>query len=104
MMLALKATEGLDTDLKEGTVDVVEGEQTDEGAQGLPIDRKGPVSDQIKLGFGGTVAIRSDVMADVFDAVGEELALLQLEGNSVFHKDVTNTFKQTKQSSKDGSP
>jgi hypothetical protein len=104
MMLALKATEGLDTDFKEGTADVVEGEQTDEGAQGLSIGRKGPVSDQLKLGFGGTVASGSDVVANMLNAVGEELALLQLESDSVLHENIANASKETQKSSNDCRP
>jgi hypothetical protein len=95
MMLALKAMEGLDMDFKEGTVDVVESEQTSEGAQGLPVGRKRPVSDQIKLGFGGTVASGSNVMANMLNAVSaEELTLLQLESDLVLHKDITNACKR----------
>jgi hypothetical protein len=104
MMLSLKATEGLDTDFKEGTADIVEGEQTNEGAQGLPVGRKRPVSDQSELGFGETVASGSNVIANMLDAVSEELALLQLESDSVLHKDITDASKQTKKSSDDCRP
>jgi hypothetical protein len=104
MMLSLKATEGLDTDFKEGTADIVEGEQTNEGAQGLPVGRKRPVSDQIELGFGETVASGSNVMANMFDAVSEELTLFHLESDSALHKDIANASKQTKESSDDGGP
>jgi len=70
----------------------------------LAIDREWPVSHKIKFGFGGAVAIGGDIMTDILDAIGKELALLQLKSNTVFHKNVTHTFKQAKQRGKQGSP
>jgi hypothetical protein len=104
VMLAFEGAKRLGTDLKERTVDIVESEEADEGAEGHTIRRKWPIVDKVKLGFSGTVAIGSDVMANVLDAVCKELAFLELESNTVFHKDVTDTLKQTKQGSKHGSP
>ena len=104
MMLAFEGTKRLDSDFEKGAVNVIEGEEADEGTERRAVRRKRPIGDQIKLGFGGTVAVRSDVMANVFNTVGEELAFLELKSNTVLHEHIANTFKQTKQSSKEGGP
>jgi hypothetical protein len=104
VVLAFKGTKRLDSDFEEGAVDVVEGKETDERTEGHTIRRKRPVVDEVELGLGRTVAIRSNVMADVFNPVSKEFALLQLESNTIFHKHVTHTLKQTKESSENGSP
>lgn len=43
-------------------------------------------------------------MADILNAVREEFAFFQLEGDTVFHEDVANAFKQMKKSSQVGGP
>lgn len=46
--------------------------------------------------------MRDDVVADIFNLVGEEFILLQqLKGDTVLHEDITDTLKQTKQRSRD---
>jgi hypothetical protein len=98
LMLMLKATEGLHTNFKEGTTaSVVESEQTNERAQGLPSGRKRPVSNQIKIGFGRTVAGGSNVMANMLNAVSEKLTLLQLESDTMLHRNIANTSEQTEE-------
>jgi hypothetical protein len=104
MILALESTEWLHTDFEEGAINVVEGKQTNEGAEGWSIDRKRPIGDQIKLGFSWAVASGCNVVTNIFDAVGKELAFLQLESDTVFHKDSTNTLKQPKKSSDNSRP
>jgi hypothetical protein len=69
MVLTLEGTERLDANLEEGTVNIIEGEEADEGAQQGTVDRKGPICNKIKLRFRRTVAVRGDIMADVFYAV-----------------------------------
>jgi len=43
-------------------------------------------------------------MTDIFDAVREEFAFLQLEGDTILHEYVANTFKQLEQSSENSGP
>jgi hypothetical protein len=43
-------------------------------------------------------------MSDIFDTVSQKLALFELEGNTVLHKNITDTLEETKQSSKEGRP
>ena len=93
VILAFESAKWLDSDLKEGAVYIVKGEKTNERAQGSSRGRDGPIVDEIELRFGRAVTIRGDVMTDIFDSQGEEFAFLQLERHSVFHEDVTNTFK-----------
>ena len=104
MVFTLESAEWLHTNFKEGTIDVAESKQADEGAEGWSVDRKGPIGNQIELGLGWAVAGGCDVMTDIFDAVGKELAFLQLESDAVFHKNSTNTLKQTKESSDNSGP
>ena len=82
MVFTLESAEWLHTNFKEGTIDVVESKQADEGAEGWSVDRKGPIGNQIELGLGWAVAGGCDVMTDIFDAVGKELAFLQLESDA----------------------
>ncbi len=104
MMFALESTKWLHTDFEEGAVNVVESKQPNEGAEGWSIDRKGPIGNQIKLGFSRAVASGCDVMTDIFDAVGEELAFFQLESDAVFDENVANAFKEVEKRSKDRGP
>jgi hypothetical protein len=104
MMFALESTKWLHTDFEEGAVNVVESKQPNEGAEGWSIDRKRPIGNQIKLGFSRAVASGCDVVTDMFDAVGKELAFLQLESDTVFHKNSTNTLKQSKKSGNNSRP
>ena len=104
VVLAFEGAKWLDSDIEEGAADVVEGEEADERAERCSIHWKGPIGNQIKLRLSGAVAIRSDVVTNVLDAVGKELAFLKLECDTVFHEDVADALEQTKQSSKDRSP
>jgi hypothetical protein len=69
VVLALEGAKRLDTNFKVWAIDVVEGEEADERTQGLAIDGQRPIVHQIELGLGGTVAIGSDIVANIFDAV-----------------------------------
>ena len=104
MVLALERTKRFHTDFEERTVNIVESEKADERAQRLTVDRKGPVSDQIKFRFSGTVASGSNVVPNIFDAVSQKFTFLELESNTILHKDVANTLEQTKKSCDDGGP
>ncbi len=83
---------------------VVEGEETDDGGQRRTSARDRPVIDQIELGLSRAIAIRSDVVANMLDAVGEKLALLQLKSNAILQKDITDTFKQQEKGRNNGRP
>jgi hypothetical protein len=65
---------------------------------------KWPVGDEIEFGLGWTVAVRSDVVTDVFDAIGEERTFLELESDTVFLKNVANAGKVIKESGNAGRP
>jgi hypothetical protein len=97
MVLTLKGAKGFDSDFEEGAVNIVEGEEADERAKRLAVDRERPIRDEIEFRFGGTVAVRGDVVTNVFDSVSEKLAFLQLKSDTVFHENITHTFKETKQ-------
>ncbi len=91
VMLAFQGAKWLDADLKEWAIYAVEGEQTYEGQERLTGGgRDGPIADELEFGRCGAVSIRCDIVAHVFHAVGEELAFLQLEGNSVLEENVAN--------------
>jgi hypothetical protein len=104
VVLALEGTQRLHADFEERAVYIIEGEQTNERTKGLTVLREGPIRNQIEFGLSGTIAIRSDVMANIFDAVGEELAFLQLESDAVFDENVANAFKEVEKRSKDRGP
>ena len=104
MMLAFESAKRLDTDLEEGAIYIVEGEEADEGTQRLAVDGERPIVDEIELGFGRTIAVRGDIVADILNSVSEEFTLLQLESDSIFHEDIADAFKQLEQSSKQSSP
>jgi hypothetical protein len=63
-----------------------------------------PIGDQIELGFSGTIAVGSNVMANMFNSIGEEFALLQLECNAVFDEDVADAFKKVEERCKNSGP
>ena len=94
MVLTLEGSERFDTNLEERAINIVEGEKADERSEGLTVGRDGPISYQIKLGFGWAVAIRGDVVADVLNAVGQKLAFLELESDSILHEDVADAGEQ----------
>jgi hypothetical protein len=104
VVLALEGTQRLHADFEERAVYIIEGEQTNERTKGLTVLREGPIRNQIEFGLSGTIAIRSDVMANIFDAVGEELAFFQLESDAVFDENVANAFKEVEKRSKDRGP
>jgi hypothetical protein len=93
MMLAFEESQRLDTNFEEWAIYVVEGEEANEGCQRRAGTGKWPVSDQIKFRLSGTVAIGGDVMANILDAISEELALFQLEGNTILREDIADTFE-----------
>jgi hypothetical protein len=104
LMLTLEGTKGFHPNLKEGAVYIVESEQADERAQGLPVDRKGPVGNQIELRLGGTVSSGCDIMTDILNTVSEKLAFFELKGDTVLHEYIADTCEQTKKSSDDSGP
>jgi hypothetical protein len=104
MMLAFESAKRLDTDLEEGAIYIVEGEEADEGTQGLAVDGERPIVDEIELGFGRTIAVRGDIVTDILNSVSEEFTLLQLESDSIFHEDIADAFKQLEQGSEQSSP
>ena len=83
----------LDANFKEGTINIVEQHKANKGTEGLTGSGKRPIGDQIEFGLGRAIAIRSDVVADILNPVGEEFTFLQLESDTVLHKDRTYTFK-----------
>jgi hypothetical protein len=79
VVLALEGTQGLHADFEERAACIIKSEQTNERTKGLTVLREGPIRDQIEFGLSGTIAIRSDVMANMLDVVGEELAFFSAE-------------------------
>jgi hypothetical protein len=104
MVLAFKGTKGLDADLKEGTVDTIKSKQADKGAKRGAGGWKRPVGDKVKFRLSGAVAIRGDVVTDVFNAVSQKFTLLQLKGDTILHEDVADALEETEQGSKHGGP
>jgi hypothetical protein len=49
---------------------------------------------QIELGLSRAIAVGSNVVANMLDAMGEELAFLELESDGTFLEDVSDAFKQ----------
>jgi hypothetical protein len=94
VVLALEKARRLDTNFKKRTLDIVESEKADEGSEQGPVLRKGPVMNQIELGLSRAIAVGSNVVADILDAIGKELAFLELESDAVFLEDVADAFKQ----------
>ena len=88
MVHTFKGTERLDANFEEGTINIVEQHKANKGTEGLTGSGKRPIGDQIEFGLGRTIAIWSDVVANILNPVGEEFTLLQLEGDTaVLHKD-----------------
>jgi hypothetical protein len=90
MVCTFKGAERLDANFKEGTINIVERHKADKGTEGLTGIGKRPIGDQIESGLGRAIAVRSDVVADILNPVGEEFTFLQLEGDTgdtVLHKD-----------------
>jgi hypothetical protein len=69
MMLALKSAKWFDTNCEEGTIDFVEGKQSNEGEQHFSGGWHGPVTNQIEFRLDRAITIRGYVMSDVFDSV-----------------------------------
>jgi hypothetical protein len=59
---------------------------------------KWPIGDQIEFGLGRTVAVRSDVVADILYPVGDKCTLLQLKSDTVLHKDRANAVEVCQES------
>jgi hypothetical protein len=95
MVCTFKGTERLDTNFKEGTINIVERHKADKGTEGWTGSRKRPIGDQIEPALGRTIAVRIDVVADILNPVGEEFTFLQLKGgpDTVLHKGRTYTFE-----------
>jgi hypothetical protein len=104
MVLALERTKRFHSNFKERTVNIVESEEADERAQRWTVCRKGPVNNQIKFRFSGTVASGSNVVPNIFDAISQKFAFLELKSNTILHKDVAYTLEETKKSGDDGGP
>jgi hypothetical protein len=69
VVLTLEGTERLDTDFEKGAIDIVKRKKTDEGAERYAACWKRPVGDQIEFRFGRAVAVGSDVVTDILNAV-----------------------------------
>ena len=85
--------ERFDGDFEPGAKTVVEITETDERAEALTIGGELPVLDEIKLGFGGAVAVGGDVVANVFEAALEEVTFRELEGDLVFDKNLADAIE-----------
>ena len=88
MVLAFKGTKGLDANLKEGTVDTIKSKQADKRAKRDAGCWKRPVRDKIKFRLSGAVAIRGDVLPNIFNTVRQEFVFLELESDMILHEDV----------------
>lgn len=93
MEFADKGTERADFEFKVWDKPCVEVEETDKGMEGLTGSGNGPVSNGIVFRGGWAVAVGSEVVADPFNAIEEELAFLGVEGESPFGEDVADTFE-----------
>ena len=93
MVHMFERAERLNANLEERAIDIVEGHKANKGTERLTGSRERPISDQIEFGLGRTVAIRSDVVADILDPVCEKFTLLQLKSDTVLHKDRANAFE-----------
>jgi hypothetical protein len=75
-----------------GRIAVVEITEADEvqGAETLTTRQEAHVRDEVKFRLGGAVAtIGSDIVAYVFEAVLEEVAFRQLEGDLILDEELT---------------
>jgi hypothetical protein len=104
MMEALEKAEGLDADLEEGAVNVIESEETYKRKQRLTGCWDRPVPDEVEFGASRAVAVGGDIMPDIFDTVREEGAFFELESNPVFEKDGANAREIVEKSVNAGGP
>eukprot|EP00977_Amphora_coffeiformis_P021366 scaffold9242_cov113-Amphora_coffeaeformis.AAC.4 len=58
--------------------------------EGLAAGGYRPIADGVVLGRGRAVTVRAEVVANPFDTVEEEVALLRVEGEAPFSKDVVD--------------
>eukprot|EP00977_Amphora_coffeiformis_P017279 scaffold5536_cov186-Amphora_coffeaeformis.AAC.2 len=93
MIGANECAEGSNAGFKVGNESGVEGEEADEGVERLATGGYGPVADRVVFGGGRAVAIRAEVVADPFDAVEEEVALLGVEGEAPFGEDMADAHE-----------
>ena len=91
MVILGDSAEGTDTQFKVWDEAGVEVEETDEGVERLAGFRQGPVGDEVELGRGWAIAVRSKVETDPLHAVEEEVAFLGVEGEAPFGEDMANT-------------
>eukprot|EP00977_Amphora_coffeiformis_P010922 scaffold2585_cov91-Amphora_coffeaeformis.AAC.1 len=61
--------------------------------EGLATGGDGPIADGVVLGGGRAVAIWAEVVANPFDAVEEEVALLGVEGEAPFSEDMADALE-----------
>jgi hypothetical protein len=59
-----------------------------------PLRGSGQSCIRLNLDWTGQLPFRGNVVSHTLDAVGEELAFLQLKGHRMFLKDVADAFKQ----------
>jgi hypothetical protein len=104
VVLALEGTQGLHADFEERAACIIKSEQTNERTKGLTVLREGPIRNQIEIGLSGTIAVRSDIMANILDAVGEELAFFQLKSNAVLDENVAKAFEKVEKRGEDRGP
>ena len=98
MVRTFEGAEWLNVNLEERAVDIVEEHKAHKGTERLTGSRERPIGDQIEFGLGRTVAIRSDVVADILNPVCEKFTLLQLESDTVLHKDRANAVEVCQES------
>eukprot|EP00957_Ditylum_brightwellii_P183330 13964904-Ditylum_brightwellii.AAC.1 len=84
MVGADEGTEGSNAGFEVDNEAGVEVEEADEGMEGLATGGYGPIADGVVLGGGRAVAMWAEVVANPFDAVKEEVALLGVEGEAPF--------------------
>ena len=72
MVCTFEGAERLNANLEErAPIDIVEGRhKANKGTERLTDSRERPIGDQIEFGLGRTVAVRSDVVANILDPVG----------------------------------
>jgi hypothetical protein len=75
MMRAFQRTEGLDTNFEPRAVAVIESQEPNEGAEGGTRSRNGPIRNEVKFRTGGAIALGGNVMAYVFNTVGQKFTL-----------------------------
>jgi hypothetical protein len=85
--------EWLELDLEPGAVFVVKVAELDEGVQGLARSREGPVSDHVEFRLRRAVAVTGEIVADIFDALLEEVTFIQFQREAVLLADKEDAFK-----------